>query len=390
MPIRNVIVYSKTLPPEHVGGIETNGFNFIQYLAAQSRFNLMVVTQRSVLPRKAIFWHQDHDTVTYGQASVNTWFQTKKYFKRVPNVLALFAKTGFAPRETVIFHNSLDLHDSYAALRDAGYRQMARSGGNDIFFMQNHPETGASFIRSVKLLDRLFVNSEYSLARSREAGVPAEMMDIVKGGCEIPALSNRSKHVSSEGPLIITCGRLVDFKGIDDALDALAQVQQAGIPFSYWLVGDGQDRAALEAKARVLGLEKSVRFIGKVQPDRINELYQQADLYLSTSKDVIRTHNGRQYLHTETMGRSLCEAQASGLPAVTTNAGGSAEMVCDGKSGLVVNQGNVQEIAAALKTLLTDEELRNRMGEFAYQYARESLSWDAVFGRYIAAMDALS
>lgn len=392
MPIRNIIVYSKTLPPEHVGGIETNGYNFIQYLAGQPQFNLVVVTQKAKLARKGVFQRQSSAWVDYGGSCVLTFFQTKKYFKRVTNVLALFSERGFLPGETVIFHNSLDLYDSYATLRKAGYHQIGRSGGNDIFFMQNHPETGTGFIRSMQMLDRLFVNSQYSLERSREAGIPGEMMDVIKGGCLIPPPRLARALLpgfSTDTPVVISCGRLVDFKGIDDALEALAQVKRAGVAFHYLLVGDGDDRKVLEEKARTLGLDANVCFLGKVQPDQINNLYQAADLYLSTSKGVIRNHNGRRYLHTETMGRSLCEAQANGLPAVTTDAGGSAEMVRDGETGLVVKEGSVSEIARALTALLQDAVLRKQMGANAYRYAAEELSWDAVFGRYVATMSTM-
>lgn len=389
MPIRNVIVYSRTLPPEYVGGMETNAYNLIRYLAIHSKLNIAVVSQKKKLRRWLIF-KEDCALVSYGGTEVMTHYRKKKFFKRTSNVVGLLASLGFDSRETVIFHNSLDLHPHYCELQKAGYAQVARSGGNDIFFMQGDQGEDKAFQRHVACLDRFFVNSQYSYRRTCEVGVPASLLEVVKGGCEIPpVLKNRVAQLGlpADRPIIITCGRLVDFKGVEDALDALALLKQRGERFFYLIVGDGEDRSSLQERAARLGLQDDCRFYGKVSPDDIYGLYQCADVYLSTSKSIVRTREQRSYVHTETMGRSICEAQANGVPVVTTDAGGAPEMVKDGVTGIVVPEGDVANIADAVHQLLSDKARRDTYARAALAFATRELSWETVFSRYVDALE---
>src|SRR5690606_38856897 len=175
--------------------------------------------------------------------------------------------------------------------------------------------------------------------------------------------------------------RLVDFKGLDDAIQAFHLLDKRGCDFTYILIGEGNLRGDIEARIAQHDLQGKCLLLGKMPPEQVHEYYRLADIYLSSSKDIAKMNGGVEYIHTETMGRSLCEAQAYGLPVVSTNAGGSPEMVADGSSGFVVQQGDAEAIAAALAILIQDETQRKAMGKMAERHARENLSWDAVFSR---------
>jgi glycosyltransferase involved in cell wall biosynthesis len=115
------------------------------------------------------------------------------------------------------------------------------------------------------------------------------------------------------------------------------------------LVGDGDERARLEATAVELGLEDAVRFAGAVGQDRIRDFYRRADIFCLPS-------------FAEGIPRVLMEAMAMGVPVVATHVMGVPELVNHGRSGLVVAPGRADLLADALMQLARDPELRTRLG----------------------------
>ncbi|MEE2730018.1 MAG: glycosyltransferase family 4 protein [Pseudomonadota bacterium] len=389
MTIKNVILYSQTLPPLHVGGIETNAFFLVQYLLRNLDLHLSVLTKtkRKLLLRKRI-------NLKYGDVEFSAHLAKKKKLQDAGSVVSLFAGFGYQPNETVIYHNSLDLYKYYEALANAGFFQVARSGGNDLSFLQKNAGEKGKYCAAFAKLDTLFLNSEYSRCKASEIGLPSGILKVVKGGCI--AIGRGHENVKPElgfsqsQPVILSCGRLVDFKGLDDALAALAILKQRGKEPMFVIVGDGPLDQELRTLAEQLGVSENCRFVGKVDPSNVFKYYQAADLYLSSSKDIVRDVDGYRYTHTETMGRSICEAQGCGTPVVVTDAGGSAEMLVRGETGLVVSQSNPAALADALDKLIGDDALRIGMGKAALKYAEESLAWEAVLAEYVGVMRSLA
>jgi glycosyltransferase involved in cell wall biosynthesis len=110
------------------------------------------------------------------------------------------------------------------------------------------------------------------------------------------------------------------------------------------VAGRGPERAGLEKLTAELGLKEAVRFIGNVGLDEVRSLYACADLMLNASR-VDNTPN------------SLLEALASGLPIVSTRAGGIPFIVEDGQTALLVDIGDADSMAAAASRVLEDPAL---------------------------------
>lgn len=384
--IKNVIVYSKKLPPRHIGGIETNAFYLIRNLSSSGKYNLDVFSignpRLGFLRRKSISF--DGIACDVYQLKKNETLSGKK-------VLSAFGSSKFRPNETLIYHNSLDLHKHFQMLRDQGFRQVARSGGNDLFFIDKRGQQYNELHANINYIDQLLVNSQYSLNRSVSLGLPPEKMSVIRGGCE-PSEVGRSYPIpmpSMTAPIILTCGRLVDFKGIEDALRALALVRDKQRAFHFAVVGDGELRSTLELLVKELNLDSYCKFYGKVPPQIVQEFYKQASIYLSSSKDIVRSIDGFQYTHTETMGRSICESQINGVPAVVTDAGGAIEMLVNDKTGFVVPQGNIDQMADALIRLIDDVSLRESFSVAAKAYAKKEFGWETVITKTMDIIDRL-
>jgi len=384
MKYKNVVLYSSNLPPESVGGIETNAYYLIRNLLGTTGVKLHVLT---LTKNKFVLFRSKKLPVE--DRTLKAYRIKKSEIKSADVFLKLLRKLKCAPDDTVIYHNTLDLHRLYGSIKRRGYRQVARSGGNDIFFMKSElAEVPA--LQNFANLDLLFVNSEYSFRRATEAGFDRKVLRVIRGGCSRERQVPRADDTGYARPIILSCCRLVDFKGLEDAIDACRVLDARGLDFTYLVIGDGNLREALRARIEQHGLQRKCHLLGRMPPEQVHAYYQLADVYLSSSKDVIK-HNGQiEYVHTETMGRSLCEAQAYGVPVVSTNAGGSPEMIEHGVTGLVVEQGNVAAIADALTTLILDNNMRGAMGEMAARHAEQNLSWAAVFEHTLAEMDRLA
>jgi glycosyltransferase involved in cell wall biosynthesis len=113
-----------------------------------------------------------------------------------------------------------------------------------------------------------------------------------------------------------------------------------------------------------------VHFPGWAQHEELPAEYARADLFVFPS------------VWDEPFGIPIAEAMAAGLPVVATRVGGIPEMVADGETGLLVEPGGAESLAAALEQLVDDAELRARLGEAGRQRAAERFSWDRAATAY--------
>ncbi len=151
-------------------------------------------------------------------------------------------------------------------------------------------------------------------------------------------------------------------------LRAFALIQRHFPEARLMVVGDGSQRAALEGLARELEL-RHTDFLGRIAPARMPELYDAACIYLN-SPDI------------DNMPGSILEAFASGLPVVTTDAGGIPYIVTDGETGLVVRRGDYASMAASAIRLLEDDALSARLARRARDECRK-YRWSAVRSQWL-------
>ena len=149
--------------------------------------------------------------------------------------------------------------------------------------------------------------------------------------------------------------------GIDLLLRAFA-----GLPESCRLlvVGDGPQRAELEALARDLGIAARTEFVGAAPHAEVPAWLHRFDVYAAPSR-----------LDSESFGVAVIEASACGLPVVVSDAGGLPEVVRDGETGLVVPRGDVPALQAALMRLVLDAALRERLGQAGRAHVEREYEW---------------
>ena len=152
-------------------------------------------------------------------------------------------------------------------------------------------------------------------------------------------------------PLIGAVGRLVPIKDLAALLEALAEL--VGVHLA--VIGDGESRGELEAKAAALGLAERVHFTGWV-PD-VADAMSDLDVVVLTSRN-------------EGTPASLIEAAACARPVVATRVGGVPLVVEDGVTGLLAPPGQPEQVAALIRRLCGDPAARRAMGEAARERVR--------------------
>jgi glycosyltransferase involved in cell wall biosynthesis len=154
------------------------------------------------------------------------------------------------------------------------------------------------------------------------------------------------------GKIIVTVGRWDSterYKGADTLISAVPLLVKAVPETHLVLVGDGNDRARLEQLARDLGISKHVHFLCGLTPEQLFASYANCDVFALPSKG-------------EGFGLVFLEAMAHGKPVIGGAHGGIPDIVEDGVTGFLVPHGNIERLAQALESVLTDPALAAEMG----------------------------
>lgn len=170
----------------------------------------------------------------------------------------------------------------------------------------------------------------------------------------------RSALGMADGDILIGCvANYRDVKRLDLLVDAFSTIVREGFPVRLELIGEGPIRPSLERQVREAGLEDRVCLHGSML-DAL-PLYPAFDIVVQTSER-------------EGLPNALLEAGAAGRAMVATAAGGSGEIVLDGETGLLVPVDDLEAITGALRRVVADGDLRQRLGEGARAHVA------AVFG----------
>ena len=175
---------------------------------------------------------------------------------------------------------------------------------------------------------------------------------------------------------LLTVARLVPHKGQDVAIRALALLPA---DVRYTIIGDGEDRSRLEAIAREAGVAQRVTFAGPLSDAQIADAYASTDVYVGLSRE--------EGVQAEGFGISFVEAAASGVPSVAGRSAGVSSAVRDGETGILVPPTDPAAAAAAIRRLLDDRALRDRMGHAARCAVESHYNWDRVARETIAFVD---
>ncbi|MFQ5494764.1 MAG: glycosyltransferase family 4 protein, partial [Phycisphaerae bacterium] len=207
--------------------------------------------------------------------------------------------------------------------------------------------------------DRVVAQSSNTASNARNFYQVTRPIDVIPLGIvppELPSPSRDALGIDDDRFVMVTVGRLVARKGLEDQLKVLAALNDPRDLLV--IIGDGPKRSEWEALAGTLGIADRVRFCGRVSEADKWAYLTAADLYVSTS------------LH-EGFGLVFLEAMHAGLPVVTYDYGGQTDFLLDGKTGALVPVGRRREFVTAVQRLKASPDLRRTCAAFNRERIRD-------------------
>ena len=288
----------------------------------------------------------------------------------------------------VVLQHGLDLLHVHYAIPHATSAWMAREmlapvrpdikvlttlHGTDITIVGQDPSFHAITKFSIEKSDGLTAVSQYLRKETHAVfGCAGERIEVIPNFID-PSVYDRARYapelrdsVNAGRKILMHISNFRPVKRVRDVVRIYAKVAEQ-IPSVLVMVGDGPDRVDAEEEARRLGVVDAVFFLGKL--DSVAPLLASADLFLLPTAS-------------ESFGLSALEALAMGVPVVGTNAGGLPEVVRSGETGELCAVGDVEGMARAAVSLLSDRGRWQAASTLAAADARARFSLDEVVEQY--------
>jgi len=231
------------------------------------------------------------------------------------------------------------------------------------------PRRRRRLVDALQRATRIFSVSESLKRHATTLGVAGDRMLVVGNGVDMGtfhrldrAVARQRLGLAMDAPVLVSVGALVERKGFHRVIECLPALRRKFPGLRYLVVGgpgpEGDWGARLRRDVADLGLQECVVFLGTLAPEDLKVPLSAADVF------VLATRN-------EGWANVFLEAMACGLPVVTTDVGGNAEVVADARLGIVVPFGDSDRLAQAITDALGREWDRAAIVAYA-----ESNSWD--------------
>ncbi|QYU70457.1 glycosyltransferase family 4 protein [Leptolyngbya sp. 15MV] len=201
---------------------------------------------------------------------------------------------------------------------------------------------------------------------------------MVRCGVEVP--EGRARGSGGDGPRVMGLARLVPKKGFDLLVEAMARLRARGVPATATIIGDGPERERLETMIEQKGLRGVVELAGARPNAEALAMLDGADVFALPCR--VATGGDRDGIPV-----SLMEAMARGICVVAGRVEPIDELVKDGETGVLVEQGDSEALAAAIERLWRDAALRRRLGDAGREWVRREFSIEVNLNRLIGALD---
>ncbi len=293
----------------------------------------------------------------------NALFNSLNIFKHGKKAISLHLLYGIVPFIGHDPYNIIHAHFGPNGLRAVKLKQIGVINGKLITTFHGHDVNTIPMLHGDDYYSELFLNLDLCTVSSNfmgekvlKLGLTKDKLEKLPVGVNLKLFSSRKERRNNKSIEILSVGRLVESKGIEDSIKAIAKILPHFPNINYKIVGDGELKENLKTLIQSLGISENVLLMGGMNQEELTELYDQADIFLLSS---VRATDGAE----EGQGVVLLEAQAMGIPVVSTNIGGIPESLINGKSGYLVPERDVQALEKKLRYLIEHPETWKKMGQ---------------------------
>lgn len=276
------------------------------------------------------------------------------------------------------------------ALREAGVRRAVATTHSAEQWWSRLPGTRAVVHRIGERVDTVTYLAEYFRRQLATVLSPqaTESLRALPPGVDVgsyhPGVDGARRRAElglTDRPVVVSISRLVRRKGQDALVAAWPRVQAALPGAALVIVGDGPHRSRLAAQVERAGLGRDVILTGRVPWSATPEYYALGDVFAMPT----RTRLGG--LEPEGMPICVLEAQATGLPVVVGDSGGTPDTVVDGATGHLVDGRDLDQVSAAVVGLLRDPERARAWGRAGRAHVTARFQWDDLAAELAGLLD---
>jgi glycosyltransferase involved in cell wall biosynthesis len=242
-------------------------------------------------------------------------------------------------------------------------RKILSVWGNDIVDFPNRGPIHRKIIkRSLTSPIQITATSEFLKRSSLDFGWRLPPISVIPFGIDLEIFRRSERKARSEVKIGIAKA-LAPKYGIDILIRAFAKVIEKGVDAKLLIAGKGPSEAVYKKLAVGLSLQNKIEFLGFLTQEKVAQFMREIDIFAMPS------------LSEEGFGVAALEAAATGLPVVASKVGGVPEVVVDGRTGILVERGNINGLAAALTKLAHEPELRLRYGLGGRRLVENNYTW---------------
>lgn len=198
-----------------------------------------------------------------------------------------------------------------------------------------------------KKAERLFPVSNAMKQLLINTGYDEDLLKVIHNpiSAQNKVETNLKEQLGIQGKVILYAGRLAESKGVQNVIYAMEHIHDA----VFLVLGKGKYREKLETLAEKCNVKDKVRFMGFVEYEKLKEYYSIADVVVLPCTFY------------EPLSRMLLEACSYGIPMIASNVGGNPEIVEHNKNGILLQTQNIDELAGAIKYILDNPDIYNKM-----------------------------
>ncbi len=229
--------------------------------------------------------------------------------------------------------------------------------------------------------DALIAVSKYTVDElTKLYGIAEEKIHVIYNGVDVQKFKPRSNRaelrrefgLEEDKKIVLFVGRLYHRKGLEILLRSIPQVLQEFSDVKFVISGKGfkQKEESLRNLAKQLDIENHVTFMGYVPDEKLPNLYSASDIFVLPAIY-------------ENFPFAILEAQATGLPVISTKVGGIPEFLVDNENGFLIDPRDSAQLTQRVLALLQDQKLAKEMGMHGRKLIEDKFSWRLITSQVI-------
>ncbi len=354
-----VVIVSFGFPPCHVGGSEVAAYNIARTLAKRG--------------------HEVHVIARHGKSLTNYELVEGFYLHRVKLPRIRFLETILFCLRALLIVKKLNPDIVHAQAIGAGITGLLAKRlwkkayvvycqGSEVYLWWLFKRPIARSV--LKNADEVITLTE-DMKRQAQQLCDREML-VIPNGVDLERFEDLPARemlrielgFDQDEKVILFVGNLRSVKGARYLIEAMRLIKDKNASARLTLIGDGEERGALQNHVKELELERYVTFVGRVSSEKVPGYMAASDTFVLPSLS-------------EGFPVVIAEAMAAGLPIITTRIGGLPEIIQDGENGFLVEPMSPEQIAEKVLLLLEDDELRQRISSNNRARVKE-YSWESI------------